>query len=395
MVLFLKWVFWVSIGLGVYVYFIYPAILALLAALIRRTPPRESDRVQDLPITALLIACYNEEKEVQKRLENALALDYPHDRFRILVLSDGSEDRTIELARDLAEVTPDRTIEILDFPDNRGKSATLLRGVTWLKEHWPDVEILAFTDANTHWAVDALTKLVAPFADREVGSVSGLLRYIIPEGSGAGNMEDLYWQYEAHIKRLCSRLGTLPGACGSIYTMRINAYEPLTESRGDDFELPVQAMLNGYRSILVEDAKAFEPPSPDFLTEYRRKLRITGQMIPSAVMLFGRAIARRRILIAFQLLSHKLLRYLVPFYQILLLASSGLMWDVALFYRITFLIQIVFYALAGLGFILERSGSKPAKLLHIPLYFTMVNFASLVSIFRVAAGRKVHWERNR
>jgi cellulose synthase/poly-beta-1,6-N-acetylglucosamine synthase-like glycosyltransferase len=352
-------------------------------------------REENLPYIAMLIPCLNEEEDIEAKLENTLKLDYPAERVRILVLDDGSEDATAELAARFAGTNKGRKIEVLGFPENRGKGRTLLDGVQWLRQHSPQTEILVFTDANAQWAPDALRHLVAPFADPLVGSVSGLLRYRIPDESAAGQMEGLYWRYERLLKRLSSRLGALPGANGSIFALRMEAYKPLTETRGDDLELAVQAIIEGYRSILVEEARSYEPPSPDFLTEYRRKVRITGQMIPSALMLFGRAVASRRALLAFELFSHKLLRYLVPFYQMALLASAGLLWNTALFYRIAFLIQVGFYLLAVVGLVLERAGSRPPKLLHLPVYFTLVNTASFVSILRVATGQRVYWERNR
>jgi len=396
MELVLIWVFWISLGLGLYVYFVYPAILAVFSSVFgraRHAVPASGD--ENKPVVALLIACFNEEKEIERKLLNVLDLDYPHERLLILVLNDGSRDRTAGIAQTIADSHPETQITVLDFPENRGKCATLLEGVSWIRENRLDVQILAFSDANALWTPDALGKIVAPFSDPTVGSVSGLLKYSNPDGTPAGDMEGLYWRYEAFLKRLSSRLGILPGANGSIFAMRLDAYEPLSETRGDDFELPVQAILKGYRSILIEDAVSRELPSPDFLTEYRRKLRIIGTMIPSATMLFGRALGRGRLLLAFELLSHKLLRYLVPFYQIALLLSAGLLWNNALFYRIAFLLQVVFYLLAAIGFMLERAGSRPPKPLQIPLYFTMVNFASFVSIFLAAAGRPVNWERNR
>jgi cellulose synthase/poly-beta-1,6-N-acetylglucosamine synthase-like glycosyltransferase len=387
-------IFWISFGLGVYVYLAYPVILTILASMAR---PRKAAFHDDseLPRVALLIACYNEEKEIGARLLNTLLLDYPRGRLSVFVLNDGSKDRTIEEARKVADARPEGYFQILDFTENRGKCATLLRGVNWIKENRPDVEVLAFSDANSEWQPDSLKKLVAPYADPTVGASSGRFVYVDPSGSPIGNMEGLYWKYEKYLKRLSSRLGSLPMADGAIFSIRLDAYEPLSETRGDDFELPVQAIIKGYRSVAVEDAISKEPPSPSFLVEYRRKLRIIGHMIPSSVVLFARALRKGRMLLAFQLLSHKLLRYLVPFYQIALLLSNGFLWNYSQFFRVTFVVQILFYLLAGAGFLLERNGRRPPKPLQIPFYFTMVNFASMVSIFRLAVGAPIRWERNR
>jgi len=392
----LIWIFWFSVALGAYVYFIYSLILYITAQIagrwIRIVP---GFSVDDLPHVALLIACYNEEKEIEARLRNVLALDYPKDRLRIIVLNDGSEDATAELTRKFIASHPEAGIELLDFGENVGKSAALFKGINYLKENRPEVKIVAATDANAQWAEDSLRKIIVPFADKKIGSVSGLLRYLDPDNAAVGSMEVLYWKYEAFIKRQASRIGSLPGANGSIFAIRIEAYEPLSEDRGDDFELPVQAIIKGYRSILVEDAESYEAPSRDFTSEYRRKVRITGQMIPSTWMLLGRALSRGRMLIAFQLLSHKLLRYFVPVLQILLLLSTGMLCATGVMYLVVFILQLIFYLFAVIGLIMDRAGRQPPKVFQIPLYFTMVNVASLVSIIRTATGQRVHWERNR
>ncbi len=391
----LIWVFWISVAVGCYVYFIYPLILAALAAILGRQDKFPDLSDDDLPSVALMIPCYNEERDIEAKLLNSMELDYPKDRLRIIVLNDGSSDSTVEIARRFFMSHPEAYITLLDYKENRGKSAALYQGISWLKENHPEIEVLALTDANAMWAKDALRKIIAPFSDPKVGSASGLLRYTVREDDPAGRMEGLYWRYETFLKRMSSRLGTLPGANGSIFALRLSAYHPLSKTRGDDYELPVMGIINGYKAILVEDADSREAPSPSFSSEYRRKLRITGQMIPSGLMLFWKALGRGRILIAFQLLSHKLLRYSIPFFQILLLVSSLLLWDAALFYRFAFIAQALFYTLAFTGYMIERAGSRPPRAFQIPLYFTMVNIASLMSIIRVTAGREIRWERNR
>jgi hypothetical protein len=208
-------------------------------------------------------------------------------------------------------------------------------------------------------------------------------------------MEGLYWKYETFLKRHASRLGALPGANGSIFAMRVDAYKPLTEDRGDDFELPVMAIIDGYRSILVEEAESREAPSKSILSEFRRKIRITHQMIPSSFMLFWRALVKGRILLAFELLSHKILRYMIPVFQFTLFISNLLLVPFGWFYVVLFVIHMGFYTLAVLGYLAERSGRHPSKIMQVPYYFTMVNIACLVSIVKWATGQKVGWEKNR
>jgi len=388
----LIWVFWISLLLGVYVYFIYPLILFLLSAIFGKNPSTEYTIA---PRTVLLIACYNEAGEIEKRLANLLSLDFPFEKLKILVLSDGSSDATVQIARDFALAHPEVPVTVLDFKENRGKCSTLLRGVNWVKENWPETEILAFTDANSHWRPDSLKKLLAPFADEKVGSVAGLFVYDNPDKLVSGEMEGLYWKYETLIKRLSGRLGTLPGGAGAIFALRLMAYEPLSEFRGDDFELPVMAIIKGFRSVFIEDALSFEPPSPDLMTEFRRKKRIVGIMVPSGFALFGKALFKGRSLLAFQLLSHKILRWLVPFFMIAILLCSALLWNTGLTWQIAFIVQIVFYILALAGWVFENNGKITPKVFRLPFYFTMVNFAGLIGFLQAIGGKPVKWERNR
>lgn len=394
--LILIWVFWIAFALGFYVYFIYPAVLGVLAAVFgKRNQFSGYENDSEFPSIALMIACFNEEKEIVRKLENTLGIDYPKNKIEIVVLNDGSGDSTARITQDFIDRHPGPNISLLDFSENRGKSRTLFDGVEWIRKNHPEVQILVFTDANAHWEMDALKKLINPFSDPQVGSVSGLLRYTNPGNGSAGQMEGLYWKYETCIKRLSSTLGTLPGANGSIFAIRLEAYKPLSPDRGDDYELPVMAITSGYRSILEESAKSYEPPSDDFTAEYRRKMRITGQMLPSTTMLWWKAVMNGRGLIAYQLFSHKLMRYFVPFYQIFLLLSAGFLWFHSPFYATVFVLQLAFYILATFGFLFEKSGNHPPKFFSIPLYFTMVNIASLMSIIRITLGHKIHWERNR
>lgn len=387
--------FWLSLFLGFYVYFLYPCVLFFLRIFLRANHKLQGHIDNFYPQVAILIACYNEEKVIAERLKNLFQLDYPAERFRVLVLNDGSQDSTYKVASETANSQNKIQIQILDFPYNQGKSPLLAKGVEWIKANWPDTEILAFTDANTIWAPESLSNLVKAFTDPEVGSVSGQLKYLVADSSPSGKMEGLYWKYEFLIKKLSSRLGNLPGAVGGMYAIRIELYKALSETQGDDFELPIMVILQGYKSIMREDAICWEPPSPSFGVEYRRKIRIVSRKLPSAIKLFNIALRRRKIIIAFELLSHKILRYSVPIYQIVLLMSSLLLWNYSVFYAWALVLQVIFYLFAATGYIIEKSGGKPSKPFQIPLYFTMVNLASLVSMYNIITKKPVVWARNR
>ncbi|HDS30706.1 MAG TPA: glycosyltransferase, partial [Firmicutes bacterium] len=186
----LEWIFWISFGLGFYVYFIYPAVLSLIALFIRHEKlPAEKFSDDNLPMVAHLVACFNEEKEIEGKIENCMSLDYPSDKILLLILDDGSADRTVGLAKKAIEAYPGRKVEIFQSAENKGKSGIIKLGVDWIKQNRPDVQVLVFSDANSRWEKTALRKLVEPYSQPSVAAVSGLLRYANPDGTAAGDME--------------------------------------------------------------------------------------------------------------------------------------------------------------------------------------------------------------
>jgi len=363
-------IFAVSLLFILYVYLGYP--LLLLAATARKvlpSPPAGAYR----PRVSLLIPVYNEEEVIARKLENALALDYPRQKLEIVVASDGSTDRTEELVRPF--LSP--TVRLVSCPEHRGKMGAINRAVSELSG-----EIVVFTDATAFFPPEALEILVGGFADPAIGAVSGAL--VLKEEAEAGGElpVDWYWRLEKFIRERESRLYSGVGATGAIYALRRELFRPLPEDTIlDDMLIPLAAVRRGRRILFASRARAYEERFTDLRAEFRRKVRTLAgnyQVFARAPWVFGSKIA-------FPMISHKLFRLLVPFALFGLLLSSLLGPPLL---RPVFYLQAVFYGLAAGGGIAIRRGRRPGKLFSLPLTFCLLNGAALEA-FRVHfIGRK-------
>jgi cellulose synthase/poly-beta-1,6-N-acetylglucosamine synthase-like glycosyltransferase len=373
-------VFWSLVGLIVWAYAGYPLLLILLSAVAGRRRRRDD---AFLPRLSVIIPAYNEERVIAEKLDNVLSQDYPRDRVEILVASE-SDDGTDAVVAGYADLG----VTLLPSTVRRGKVANQHRAVERATG-----ELLVFTDANAMLRRDALRKMARWFADPDVGSVSGRLAYRAPWGTASAYGEEIYWDMEMLVKHASSRLGSLPGANGSLFALRRELYRPISAVRGDDFELPIRVILQGYASILEPEAVSEEAPAESYRAEYRRKVRIINWMLVSALILLKESILSGRLLLAFQLLSHKLNRWAVPFWLLALLPVSLWLAPVGPFYLAAALAQGIIYLAALGGYALDRTGLRPPPPLALAFYFVMVNAASFVGILTRLAGREVRWHK--
>lgn len=362
----------------------YPMVLALRAA----WAPRPFTSGDVTPSVDLLIAAHDEAASIEARLENALALDYPRDRLTIWVASDGSSDDTVAIARRFE----DRGVRVLDLPRG-GKAAALIAAV-----EASSAEVLAFSDANSHWLPDALRALVAPLADASVGGVAGDQRY---ETNAAHTTESAgetsYWRFDRRLKRWASRSGNAVSATGAIYAIRRACFEPPPPDATDDFMISTGVIANGLRLVFSEDAVAIEPPSDSQAGEFRRKVRIITRGLRG--VWYRRALLdpRNTGLYAFELLVHKLLRRLtwIPLLALVLLApfafaAGGLA-------ALPCALAVVGVAAGLIG---EWSGARAdghgAKALSIARFALRVQTACAVACWNAVRGHRVaRWEPER
>jgi cellulose synthase/poly-beta-1,6-N-acetylglucosamine synthase-like glycosyltransferase len=367
-----EFLFWVSAGLLIYVYFGYPILLTLLAS------SSKNAEFADFPFPSvtLLVSAFNEGEVIAAKLENALAMDYPRDRLEIIVISDSSDDGTDEIVQ---RYSPSGVRLVRQQP-RMGKSAGLNLGVSEARG-----QILVFSDANAIYQPDAVRRLVRHFSNPKVGYVVGNARYYEKGAeSSSAQSEGLYWKLETYLKKKESKFGSVVGGDGAIYAIRRELYLPLLPTDINDFLNPLQIVAHGYAGVFEAAAVCYEEAAESFGQEYRRKVRIISRSLNALRRVPEILNPLQNTRHWFLLVSHKVLRWFAPFFMILGFAASLALWQSPL-YRTAAILQAAFYALALIGW-KWRPGNKAGKLLSLPFYFCMVNLASLVGCVKCFRG---------
>lgn len=372
--------FWLSALAVTWTYLGYPLFIRWLA----RRRPRPHLQAPLEPTVTFIIPALNEEAVITAKLENLLSLDYPPALREIIVIADGSTDRTVELVQTYAG----RGIQLLFQPERRGKIAAMNRAVPAAQG-----EILIFSDANTFMEPGSVRALVRNFADPQVACVSGEKR-IRPAAQLQAEGESAYWRYESTLKRADSQVSTAIGALGEFFAIRRTLYRPLAEdSIIEDFVLSMQLVMEGWRVVYEPAAITWETASPTLRGEWRRRTRMAAGGFQALGRLRG-LLSPRYGLVGFQYFSHKVLRWLAPLFMLLALGIAVALtrWP---FYRLCWWGQVGFYALAGLGGLLEILGVR-SKWLRIPFYFCFTNATALAGLIRYLTRRQtVLWTKAR
>lgn len=384
--------FWLSAGLIVYTHLGYPSVLWLLVSLRGRPTSGEGahrdgerssldpgsilyplEKVEHLPTVSLIVPAYDEEEVIAEKVANALALEYPRDRLQVIVASDGSTDATAERARAAGADL------VLELPPG-GKIAALNAAAEQATG-----EILAFSDANSVWAADALQRLVAPFADPEVGYVCGQVRFL---DAGGDNLEGAYWRYEMRVREMESALAGVTGGNGAIYAVSRDAYIPLAPSGSHDLSFPFALAKRGLRSLYAPAARAEEKMVPTLEGEFARKRRM---MVGLWDIVVGEGMLSPRgypPLFAFELASHRVLRYLSPFLHLVALITNSFLLDDGWLYVLTFVLQVGLIGAALLGRFL------PAAPFRIARYYAMTTASIAAGLWdRWRRGASGRWEK--
>lgn len=373
-------IFGVSVGLILYTYLGYPALLALIAHRWQRPLQLGSQT----PSVTLLIAAYNEEATIAQKLENSLTLDYPADCLQILVAADGSTDRTVHIVTDYASQGV-----ILSYERGRqGKMAAINRAMPQATG-----EIVVFSDANNFYEADTLRQLVKPFAEANVAAASGAK--VIAKGDGAlGESEGLYWRYESFIKKQETAVHSCVGVAGELLALRRHLFEPPPDDIiNDDFYMAARLLQRGYRVVYVPEARSTERISATAQDEMTRRTRIVAGRY-QAIWRGREILPWKRPLLVWQMVSHKFLRPLVPLAMIAAgLANLGLAWRPRWGARLLLLLQMVFYVTAVFGAFWQAPG-KLGKLLYLPTYLVNSNLAALWGLSRFLVGKQTtRWQR--
>jgi cellulose synthase/poly-beta-1,6-N-acetylglucosamine synthase-like glycosyltransferase len=364
--------FWLSACLIAYTHLVYPLALRLLLAL-RRRPTLKPGVWEELPSVSLIVAAYDEEEVIEAKVANALALDYPRERLQLIVASDGSSDATAERARAAgADV-------VLELP-RAGKVAAQNAAAEKATG-----EILAFSDANSAWSEDALRHLAEPFADPAVGYACGQVRFLDAEGD---NLEGRYWHYEMRVREMESGLAGITAGNGAIYAVRAESYIPLAPSGSHDLSFPFALAKRSLRSLYVPWARAEEKMTPTLGGEFARKRRMMVGLWD--IVVGERMISPRGYtpLYAFELLSHRLLRYLTPFLHLLAFVTNLALLGQGGVYVVTYGLQLALIAAAILG------GQFRTAPFRIARYYALTTLSIAAGLWdRFRQGPPAAWEK--
>ena len=375
-------IFWLSVAAIGYAYVGYPILLILLS----RVRPKPVKSGHWTPSVTVIIAAYNEERDLATKLENTLALDYPPSQLEIIVTSDCSSDRTDEIARSFAP----RGVRLHRQEERHGKTAAQNAAVTKARG-----EIIVFSDATTHYRPDVLKLMIPAFADKSVGCVTGRVIYQDDKDSSVGSGTQSYWNYEFFLKRHESAVCSLIGVCGCMYAVRASAYIPLYNEACSDFIIATTMVEQGLRAGYVPEAVCTEEPNRQAKKELAARVRIISQTF--ADLWRNRSVLNpfRSGFYAVQLWSHKLMRYLVPVFLIAIFIASAFLATRNAFYAVVFVTQVAFYLAALVSWLLERMGVT-FGLLALPQYFVITNLASLIAFVKFLTGeRYTRWEPSR
>lgn len=379
--------FWIMLLLVFYTYLGYGIVLFVLLQ-IKRLFKRKKELIltdDDLPHITLLVAAYNEEDYVAKKVENTRSLDYPADKLHQMWVTDGSNDTTPQLLAAYSDVT------VLHKSERAGKIAAMNRAVKYVK-----TPIVVFSDANTLLGHESLRRIATMFANPKTGCVSGEKRIFNAEheaASAAG--EGLYWKYESTLKRWDAELYSAVGAAGELFAIRtalFNEVEP--DTLLDDFIISLRVAMQGYKIDYDPEAYAIESASANVKEELKRKIRIAAGGIQSVVRLYPLLNIFKYGLLSFQYISHRVLRWTVtPVALILLFVLNIALALNSTFFMVVMGLQVLFYVLALVGWVLESKKMK-SKILFVPYYFFIMNYAVFMGIGRyLKKTQSVNWER--
>jgi len=363
-------VFWASVGLLVYTHAGYPALLALLARVVRRRAEPIGDG--GLPSVSVIVAAYAEQNVIAARVANLRALDYPRERLELIVACDGSPDATAARAR---EAGADLVLELPREGKVRAQDAAVSQA---------RADIVAFSDANALWEPDALRHLVAVFAEPKVGYACGSLRFV---NEGGTNQEGVYWRYEMAVRALESRVRSITGGNGAIYATRRESYLVVDPIMGHDLSFPFNMVKRGWLAVYVPQARASEKMVPTIEGEFARKRRMMSHGWPIVVR--GGMLSPRGYgpLYGLMIFSHRILRYLSPFLHVVALGTSIALLGVGWIYVTAVVLQVALLVAALLAPLI------PARPLLVARYYVLTTASLAAGLWDwLRRGTPAGWE---
>ena len=371
----IEFFFYFSVLVVLYVYVGYPVTVAFVGLVLRRNVCKGAFE----PEVTIIISAYNEEDNITQTIENKLNQDYPREKLEIVVVSDGSTDKTDDIVRDFSA----QGVRLIRQEPRAGKTAAVNKAVAEAKG-----EILVFSDANSLYSGNALHDIVCNFGDPAVGYVTGKMVYTNPNGETIGDGCTTYMRYENFLRAAETRAGSIVGVDGGIDAVRKNLYTPMSPDQLPDFVLPLSIVEQGYRVVYEPQALLKEPALQDSGDEYRMRVRVALRSFWALKDNRHMLSFKRFKLYAWQLWSHKVLRYLSFIFMIIAFFSNLMLLPLGNFYRLVFVLQVGSYLGGLLSPLIEKMGHK-IRILYLFRYFVLLNVASAHAFIHFLQGRKL------
>lgn len=357
-----EYIFWISVGVILFVYLGYPLLLVMWGGIFGQKVKKN----EFLPRVSILISAYNEEQSIGATIQNKLDLDYPQDKLEIIVVSDGSEDKTSQIVSKFSG----KAVRLLEQKPRAGKTMALNMAVQEAAG-----EILVFSDANSIYDSGALKKLMQNFSDPAVGYVTGKMVYVDDQGSVIGSGCSAYMRYENFLRLCETRVGSVIGVDGGIDAVRKSLYEPMSAEMLPDFVLPLSVMKRHCRVVYEPAALLKENSLTEKSDEWKMRVRVTLRSYHALWTMKSLFNFFKYPVISVQLFFHKVLRYWVGFFQLIAFISNIFLLGQGSFYMGLFIMQIIFYGAAILG-------------IKYVSYFCILNAAAMVAFFKFLNGEK-------
>jgi poly-beta-1,6-N-acetyl-D-glucosamine synthase len=371
-------VFWICFFIIIYTYAGYPLLLQVIVLIKNIISPGRIYNNIYVPVT-LIVAAYNEEDIIEDKIRNCMSLAYPADLIKFIFITDGSIDRTVSIIKKYPEIIH------LHEDERRGKLAAMNRAMLFVQ-----TDIVIFSDANTMLNSKSITKLVAHYSDAKVGAVSGEKRIMSETGDAMAQGEGLYWKYESWIKQLDSRVYTVVGAAGELFSLRTKLYTTLPANIIiEDFVQSLLICTKGFVVRYEPDAYALEKASVSYKDEKERKTRIAAGGFQAMVFLKKLLNVFTYPVLSFQYVSHRVLRWTLAPVALILMFIASIILSVAgltIFAYLT-LGQVVFYAAAATGWLMVRK-NRHAGIFYLPFYFIFMNLCVFRGLTRYLRGNQ-------
>lgn len=358
----------------------YPITLIILDKIMKRKNDKD---LSYKPFVSIIISAYNEEKVIERKLENITESTYPH--YEVIVANDASSDRTVEICQNFINNHPAYDIKVNTVKNHLGKTNAQDEAVDVAKG-----EIIVFSDANSMFKADAIDELVSYFTDDDIIYVCGSLIYAKDDDIASAVAENSYWDMELRMRKIESEIATIAAGNGAIYACRKSDYRRYNLVSSHDYEMPLYAGINHKRALYNPKAIALEKAGQTSKDEFKRKVRMQRRILTNIFTNLRRLNIFEYGWFSFFHFNHKTLRFLLAFNHIVLFIANLALLNEGDFYRVFFLLQVGFFTLATIGKLTESK----SKVFYFPYYYTMMMAAQLKGGYNEATGKsKATWEK--